>query len=82
MVHHIPNHLIHNLSVCAMPPTKKLTRVAQKGKKEPMRGMVSSAVYKASAKEQRAFREMFKQGISKKEKHVVVDGNMVITTWK
>ena len=63
-----------------MPPTKKQTRVAQKGKKEPMRYMaVSSAVYKASAKEQRAFHEMFKQGISKK-KHVVVDGNMVITT--
>jgi hypothetical protein len=66
-----------------MPPTKKQTRVAQKGKKEPMRYMaVSSAVYKASAKEQRAFHEMFKQGISKKKKHVVVDGNMVITTWK
>ena len=66
-----------------MPPNKKQTRVAQKGKKEPMRYVaVSSAVYKASAKEQRAFREMFKQGISKKKKHVVVDGNMVITTWK
>ena len=60
---------------------KKTPRAVPKSKKEPIMA-ITSTVHRATASELALFRQCFNQGISKKKKHVVVDGDMVITTWK
>ena len=62
----------------ARKPTGK---TVPKSKKEPIMA-ITSTVHRATASELALFRQCFNQGISKKKKHVVVDGDMVITTWK
>jgi hypothetical protein len=59
---------------------KPTSGTVPKSKKEFM--AITSTVHRATASELALFRQCFNQGISKKKKHVVVDGDMVITTWK